>query len=114
MALSILSLIFFVIGFYSNKIIILECLFVFQIAFYSLICINELSPIQYSLTSLMYSTGVNHSFFSSFSSHKRVRTVKISSNFLNNYNFTSIFILLPFIISIVISSVNMMRKSQKL
>ena len=101
-------------GYYISKIIVLECLYVFQIAYYSLICVNGLSPIQYSLTSLRYSTGVNLPFFSYAKTHRKLQPVNLSLNFLNNYNITSAVILLPFLMSFIISFANMMRKSQKI
>jgi len=55
--MSILVFAFFIIGFYSSKLIMLEWITVFQLAFLSLLTMENLSPTFASLRFLSYSCG---------------------------------------------------------
>jgi hypothetical protein len=65
MAVSILALAFFILGFYSGKLIALECITVFQLTFLSLLTIENISPTFASLQFLSYSCGYNLSLLPS-------------------------------------------------
>jgi hypothetical protein len=56
------ALVLFLLGYFSGKIIVLECVTVFQITYFSLITVENLSPAFYGLSYLKYSCGYNLKF----------------------------------------------------
>jgi hypothetical protein len=50
-------LVLFVVGYYSGRLIAIETVCLFQLTFYGLLGVNDLSPTFYGLTFLKFSKG---------------------------------------------------------
>jgi hypothetical protein len=108
LALSSLAVLMFLLGYLSGKLVGLECVTVFQLAFFSLLTCDNLSPSFYGLSYLAYSCGYNINSLQSSNVKigKRFNPVGYSEPFLDNYNLTSILFLLPLILSLVFAIIN--------
>ncbi len=104
MALSALSLILFLIGYFTNKLIGLQLISIFQLTYFSLISVSKFSPAFLSLQMLSYSCGYNPEIFemSSLIKERRFYLFNFSFNFANNYNLTALLILIPLLLSLSI------------
>lgn len=106
MILSILSLISFLIGYKTGKIIGLELVTIFQVTFLSLTGLSNISPSFSSLSGLSFSCGFNINLSKSTFSSRQFVPLNLSLSFLNNFNITAIVIIVPLIISLVVFLVN--------
>jgi hypothetical protein len=107
MAMSISVIAFFILGFYSGKLIMLEWVTVFQLTFLSLLTLENLSPTFASLRFLSYSCGYSLSLLS-FQSllNRRFTSLQFSLPFLNNYNLVLLLVVAPLFISLILAIVN--------
>ena len=53
------ALILFFMGYYAGKLVAIEVIFMFQLSFFSLLTITDLTPTFFSLSGLTYSKGYN-------------------------------------------------------
>ena len=115
LALTILSLLFFLLGYYSGKLISIELISVYQLTFFSLISTEKMSPGVAALRQLSYSTGYNFNLISGSSSitDRHFYFLNYNLNFVNCYNLSSIVIFLPLLIALVIFIVNKVKYSLK-
>jgi len=106
--LTCLALLLFLLGYFSGKLVGLELITIFQLTFLSLLTIDNLSPTLNSLSFLSYSCGYNiHSLVKApFHMDSRFIPVKLNQSFLNNYNLTAILIILPLLISLILTLIN--------
>ena len=111
LALTILSLLFFLLGYYSGKLISIELISVYQLTFFSLISTEKMSPGVAALRQLSYSTGYNFNLISGSSSitDRHFYFLNYNLNFVNCYNLSSIVIFLPLLIALVIFIVNKVK-----
>ena len=79
-----LVLCLFLAGFVAGKLVALEYAAVVQLSFYSLMCLQKLSPTYNALTNLKYSTGynINPSFSYSSSIESNYKALKLSYSLL--------------------------------
>lgn len=110
MILSGIALFIFILGFFKGKIIALELIAVFQLSYLSLLSLNRLSPVFYSLIGLSLSCGYTINIFSSktVSNHHNMLGLRIQ--FFDNYNTSIVFVLLPLLVSLVLSLVAKAKK----
>lgn len=88
------------VGFFKGKIIALELIAVFQLSYLSLLSLNRLSPIFYSLIGLSLSFGYTINLFPSKSINNLHNMLNLKLQFFDNYNTSFAFVLLPLIISL--------------
>lgn len=114
-------MILFIISLFANKIVGLELIIVVQICYYSLIQIPVLNPCFNALSSMSIITGFSYSMLSkskdylidSYSS-QQIKGLSLHSRFLDNYNFTSALIVLPFVISFILFTLaNTLHRNNK-
>lgn len=108
---SCLALVLFILGYFSGKLIGLECITVFQLTFLSLLTFENLSPSFASLSLLSYSCGYNIKNMQSSQVNlgRRFKTVGFSEPFLSNYNLTFALVVIPLLVSLVMAIINRIR-----
>lgn len=114
MGSSVLALVLFLFGYFSGKLIGLECVTVFQLTFLSLLTFEDLSPSFGALSRLSYSCGYNLKVQSStVKIGRRFNPVNFSAPFLSNYNVTVTLFAVPLILSFVLYIVNRCKYESK-
>lgn len=100
------SLLLFCIGIFARKLIGVEVVSVVQISYIALVTLCPMNPCFRALTSMWFVNGFNH--FSLTKGHLLdpltplyVKGVSLYSRFFENYNFTLLLIVLPFVVSAV-------------
>jgi hypothetical protein len=111
-ALSGLVLLIFILGFWKGKVILLELVTIFQLSFLSLMSLNKLSPTFYSLSGLSLSCGYALNLFESKAISNRTLNFKLL--FFSNSQTCLIFVILPLLISIILSIVARVKKYDEL
>ena len=110
MILSGLALLIFILGFLKGKIIALELIAVFQLSYLSLLSLTRLSPMLYSLIGLSLSCGYTVNLFSSKTVNSHHNMLGLRLQFFDNYNTSIAFVLLPLLISLVLSLIAKAKK----
>lgn len=110
-ALAALGVGLFILGYFSGKLVGLECVTVLQLSFLSLLTCEDLSPSFYGLSYLGYSCGYNLKTLdnSNVKINRRFSPVGHFKPFLDNYNLTAVLFILPLILSLVFTLINRFR-----
>ena len=94
-------------GYYTGKLIGIEVIFMFQMTFFALLTIDDLSPTFNALSHLKYSRGYNHPFFETeFLIRKNFYPVDLQLEFLNNYNIVFSLVFFPAFTALILLIVN--------
>lgn len=102
MVLSGFSLLLFIIGLFSRKIITLEFVTIFQVAYLSLVALDRLSPTMHALRGLFLSYGFAIDIFHSGPVINKFSAIKLQASFIDNYNISLALALLPIVASLVL------------
>jgi len=101
--LSAIALMISLIGLIGAKLIGLEMVAVFQIAFLSMLSLDDMNPIMDGLSGLQYSVGYNK--LGSYNKHQNLGSefiaIEFNPTFINNYNLTFIIIAVPLLCALV-------------
>ena len=105
--LTIGVLLIFLLGYYAGKLIAIELIFMFQLTFFSLLTIQDLSPTFFELSKLTYSRGYSFKVMETeMDIHRHFYPAGFLLEFINNYNLMSVLILLPPLIALILLLVN--------
>lgn len=102
--ISVVSLVFFLIGLISGKMIGVEMIAVVQISFFSLMSLTDINPCFAALASLKYVNGYNNlggDIINDSFTPGQIRGISLYSNFTSNFNFTAAIIVIPLIVSLI-------------
>jgi hypothetical protein len=102
LALSAIALLLFICGFFSRKIIALELITMFQVAYLSLVALERLPPIMHALRGLALSCGLALDLFNSGAVMSKSTALQLQASFIDNYNLSIIFVVLPIAASLVV------------
>jgi hypothetical protein len=102
LALSAIALLLFICGFFSRKIIALEVITIFQVAYLSLVALDRLPPTMHALSGLALSCGFALDIFHSGAVMGKFSALKLQASFIDNYNLSILFVVLPIAVSLVI------------
>lgn len=101
-----LSLLLFVVGIFARKIIGVEMMGVIQISYLSLLCLDSMNPCFKMLANIWFVNGFNYfsltkNYLTDVNSPIQIKGIFLYSRFMENYNFTMLLILIPYLISLV-------------
>lgn len=106
LTMAIIALLLFLLGFYCNKLIALELLALYQVTFFSLSSLTDLSPNYQALTYLSLCNGYNPDLFASAPADRRFYPLGMQISLFDNYNLTFLVILIPLLLSLILYVVN--------
>lgn len=112
-ALSYIALSFFIIGMIISKLIAIEMIFLFQYTYCGLLMLKKLETLMDPLKALWITNGFNI-FVNDSQPIKlppRVSQIFFKSEFIANFNFNFIVIILPFIIGSILYLIGKYRDS---
>jgi hypothetical protein len=102
LALSAAALLLFVAGFAGRKIVALELIAVFQVAYLSLAAVDGLAPTAHALSGLGLSCGYALAWGEA-SAVGRFAALRLRTLFFGNYNLAFVLVLLPLTASLVVT-----------
>ena len=101
-----LSLFFFLLGIFARKLVSIEMVAVVQISYLSLLTLPSLNPSFKALTNMWFVNGFSYfslskNYLKDTFSPLQAKGVFLYSRFTENYNFTLLLILLPYLLSLI-------------
>lgn len=105
-----MAFLLFIIGLFNRKIITLELVTIFQVAYLSLVALDRLSPTAHALRGLSLSCGFAIDLFHSGPVVNKFSAVKLQASLMDNYNLSLLLILLPIAASLLIRAILIKKK----
>ncbi|CAM6000094.1 unnamed protein product [Sphagnum balticum] len=103
LAAGVLAFLFIIAGYFGGRLVGLEASGVIQLAFISLLGMRNMSPTFAALEGLSLCFGINtlHAYDKYQSVEANYRAVKLSINYLDNYNIMAVLVLVPAFVALV-------------
>jgi hypothetical protein len=102
----------FIIGLFSRKIITLELVTIFQVAYLSLAALDRLSPPMHALRGLFLSCGFALNIFRSGPVINKFSAINMQASLVDNYNLNILLVLLPIAASFVVRAILTITKEE--
>jgi hypothetical protein len=113
--LSVAALAVSLLALLGTKLVGLEMVAVFQVAFLSLLSLDDMTPLMDALGGLQYSVGYNR--LSSYNPNQRLDpefiAVEFNESFLQNYNLTFLMVVLPLVAALIFKVLSRVFSSNK-
>ncbi len=104
LAISVTSLVFFVLGLISGKMVGVEMMAVVQISFFALMTLSQLNPCFAALSQLRFVNGynsLNNNHLEDQLSPNQPKGIFLFSRFAENFNFTAAIVVVPLLVALV-------------